>query len=106
MLAYSTHLTWAEPTLTSLEEQALVPMLAEHPVELGLKGHEQEMLAALRREPVYQKLFPAAFPGGGDVITASNVTKDIAAFERSIVSMESPYDRYRWGEVVSDFRCR
>ncbi len=44
-------------------------MLGEEPIELGLKGHEQEFLNTLRRDPVYQRLFPKAFPEGGDVYT-------------------------------------
>jgi cytochrome c peroxidase len=43
-VAYAPSLTWANPTLDSLEEQALVPMLGEEPIELGLKGHEAAFL--------------------------------------------------------------
>jgi len=96
-VAYAPSLTWANPELGSLEEQALTPMLGEDPIELGLKGHEREFLNTLRRDPLYQRLFPEAFPEGGDVYTLPNVTKSIAAFERTIISMRSPYDRYRWG---------
>jgi cytochrome c peroxidase len=104
-VAYAPLLTWANPALDSLEEQAMTPMLGEDPIELGLKGHEQEFLASLRNDPVYQRLFPAAFPGPGDVVTLQNVTRAIAAFERTIISMRSPYDRYRWGgdsSAISD----
>jgi cytochrome c peroxidase len=86
-VAYIPFLTWANPSLTTVEEQALIPMLAEDPIELGLKGHEQEFLSALRRESVYQRLFPQAFPGEADAYTLGNVTKAIAAFERTIISM-------------------
>jgi cytochrome c peroxidase len=96
-VAYVPFLTWANPALTSLEEQALVPMLGEEPLELGLKGHEQKFLAALRGVPIYPELFALAFPDERDPYTLSNVTKAIAAFERTIISMRSPYDRYRWG---------
>ena len=99
-VAYATSLTWANPflnSLTSLEEQALGPMLNVEPVELGLKGHEQALLDKLRQEPVYQRLFPLAFPGEAGLYTLPNVTKALAAFERTIISMRSPYDRYRWG---------
>ena len=99
-VAYAPTLTWAHPTLASLEEQALVPMLGDEPVELGLKGREQEFLEVVKRDPTYQRLFPEAFAGEGQ-ITLDNVTKAIAAFERSIVSMRSPYDRYRWGGDAS-----
>jgi len=104
-VAYVPLLTWANPSLDSLEEQALTPMLGEEPIELGLKGHEQEFLNALQRDPLYQRLFPQAFPETRDVYTLQNVTKSIAAFERTIVSMRSPYDRYRWGgdsSAISD----
>jgi cytochrome c peroxidase len=96
-VAYAPYLTWANGTMTSLEEQALTPMLGEVPIELGLKGHERDFLADVKRDPVYQRLFPAAFPGESDLYTLKNVTKAIAAFERSIVSVRSPYDRYRNG---------
>jgi cytochrome c peroxidase len=96
-VAYASTLTWANPTLTSLEEQALVPILGEQPIELGLKGHEADFLATLRGDPVYQKLFPQAFPGEKDLFTLQNLTRAIAAFERTIISLRSPYDRYRWG---------
>jgi cytochrome c peroxidase len=78
-----------------LEEQALVPMLGEDPIELGLKGHEAAFLTVVRTDPAYQRLFPQAFPGD-DSVTLQHVTKALAAFERSIVSMRSSYDRYRW----------
>jgi cytochrome c peroxidase len=104
-VAYVPFLTWANPTITSLEQQMLIPMLGEQPIELGLKGREQELLDALRRDSVYQRLFPQAFPEAGDPYTITNVTKAIAAFERTIISMRSPYDRYRWGgdsSAISD----
>jgi cytochrome c peroxidase len=104
-VAYVSRLTWADPSLASLEEQALIPMLGTAPIELGLKGREPEFLAALRRDPVYQRLLPQVFPGEPDPFTLANVTKAIAAFERTIVSMRSPYDKYRWGgdpSAISD----
>jgi cytochrome c peroxidase len=100
-VAYAASLTWANPSLTSLEEQALVPMLGEEPIELGLKGHEPEFIAILRRDPIYRRLFPQAFPSESDPYDLAHVTKAIAAFERSITSMRSPYDRYRWGGDAS-----
>jgi len=104
-VAYASSLTWANPSLTSLEDQALIPMLGDDPVELGLKGRQPQFLALLRRDPIYRKLFPQAFPGKSDPYDLPHITKAIAAFERSIVSMRSPYDRYRWGgdpSAISD----
>lgn len=42
-VACAPSLTWANPPLDSLEEQALVP-IGEEPIELGLKGHEAAFL--------------------------------------------------------------
>ena len=56
---YVPRLTWANPALASLEEQALIPMLGENPIELGLKNHEEEFIAFLRRNRLYQRLFGA-----------------------------------------------
>jgi cytochrome c peroxidase len=104
-VGYSPLLTWANPSLSSLEEQALIPMLGSDPIELGLKGHEGKFLAAVGRDPVYQRLFPQAFPGENLPYTLTNVTKALASFERTIISMNSPYDRYRYGNepnAISD----
>jgi cytochrome c peroxidase len=96
-VAYPTTLTWANPAVVELEDQALAPMFGETPVELGLAGLEEEMLARLAAEPIYEDLFPKAFPDEADPINLSTVTRAIAAFERSILSFRSPYDRYAYG---------
>lgn len=98
-VVYAPVLTWAHPTLDSLEKQALIPMLGQDPSELGLGGFEKEdedFVSVVRKDARYQKLFAEAFPGEQQV-TIDHVVKAIAAFERSIVSMRSPYDRYKWG---------
>jgi cytochrome c peroxidase len=100
-VAYGSRLTWADPELASLEDQALIPMLGTDPIELGLKGRERQFLDILRHDPVYQKLIPQALPAAGDALTLGDLTKAIAAFERTNFSMRSPYDRYRWGGDAS-----
>ena len=94
-IAYSPVLTWANPTQRRLETQALVPMFGEDPVELGLSGKEQQMLARLRAEPRYPAMFAAAFPGDAAPISLASVTRAIASFERTLLSGRSPYDLYR-----------
>lgn len=96
-VAYMPLLTWANPSLGKLEDQALIPMLGVEPLELGLKGYETRLLSDLRHDPKYQRLFAAAFPDKGDPYTLTNAVKAIATFERTIISMRSPYDRYRYG---------
>ncbi len=96
-IAYAPALTWANSALTALEEQALTPMFGTQPVELGLHGLESTLLQKLRAVPTYQRLFPAAFPGEPDPVTIPNLTRALAAFQRTIISTRSPYDRYRYG---------
>ncbi len=95
-VAYNPVFTWANSSLDSLEQQALIPMLGENPLELGLKGREQAFLDTIRRDPVYRELFRQAFPEMSDPFILPTVARAIAAFERSLVSMRSPYDRYRY----------
>jgi cytochrome c peroxidase len=97
-IAYSPVLTWANPTQRRLERQALVPMFGEEPIELGLSGLEARLIDRLKKEPLYQALFTSAFPGEPDQVTLANVTRAVAAFQRTLISGRSPYDHYRTGE--------
>jgi cytochrome c peroxidase len=96
-VAYRKTLTWADPSITTLEQQALVPLFGNHPVELGLEGNEPRIYDELAGDPLYARLFPEAFPGSERAITREKIVAAIAAFERTIVSFRSPYDRYRFG---------
>ena len=95
-VAYSAALTWSNPQMKELEEQALVPMFGDHPVELGLREGDG-FLPMLRSDAKYRELFERAFPETAERFTIANVTKAIASFERSIISARSPYDRYHYG---------
>jgi cytochrome c peroxidase len=103
-IAYSAALTWSNPQMKELEQQALTPMFGEHPVELGLREGDS-LPAMLRADPKYREMFERAFPGTADRFTVANVTKAIASFERSIISARSPYDRYHYNredDAISD----
>ena len=95
-VAYSATLTWSNPKMRLLEDQAIVPMFGDHPVELGLREGDG-FLPMLRSDPKYRQLFATAFPAEKDPTTITNVTKALACFERSIISARSPYDRYHYG---------
>jgi cytochrome c peroxidase len=96
-IAYAPALTWANPTMTSLEDQALVPMFGTDPVELGLEGRGEAFLQAIARDTLYQRLFAHAFAGDSAPFTLVNTVRALAAFERMMISVGSPYDRYRFG---------
>jgi len=92
-VAYAATLTWGDPRLTRLEDQARIPMFNEHPVELGLSGREDEVLRRLRANRDYPWMFSVAFPEDPDPVSLANVTRALASFERILLSGDSPYDR-------------
>ncbi|AEM42350.1 methanobactin export MATE transporter MbnM [Ketogulonicigenium vulgare] len=93
---YVPQLTWANPHLTTLEAQALVPLFGEDPVEMGSNGREADIFAALAADPYYTDAFASAFPDR-PVIDLFTVTRALAAFQRSLISLDSPYDRFKYG---------
>jgi len=102
-VAYNASLNWADPTLRRLEEQMTIPMFSVDPVEMGISGHEDEVLLRLQRESRYGLLFQEAFSGDADSITLENVIRAIASFERSLISGRSAYDRYVYWDEREDF---
>jgi cytochrome c peroxidase len=96
-VAWFAAFTWANPNVTQLEDQALTPMFGETPVELGLHEADDKFLKVLTSDPVYLRLLPQAFPGDSGPYTFVHVRKALASFERTLVSGNSPYDRYRYG---------
>jgi len=100
-LAYLDVFTWANSVVPSLELQALVPMTGFDPIELGIGGYDEEVAARLRADPAYPALFQAAFPGESPLYGYLNIGKAIAAFERTLISGNSPYDRHRRGDATA-----
>ena len=95
-VAYSSTLTWAHPEMREIERQLLMPMFGDDPVELGIAGREDEVLARFRGDPAYRELFEGAFPGARQLKFA-HVVDALACFVRSLVSFESPFDAYAYG---------
>jgi len=88
--AYFTTQFW-DGRSPSLEDQALHPPV--NPVEMGLPSH-QPILDIVRSDPGYVAAFAEVFGVEGDGITMDHVTKAIAAFERTRVAGDSPFDRW------------
>ena len=100
-VAYAPTLTWANPNLRTLHEQALVPMFGETPIELGLAGREDELLQRLRAQEPYPELFAAAYPADADPFSVGNVTRALGSFQRTLISGDAPYDRYLQGDQAA-----
>jgi len=76
----------------TLEEQAKGPMA--NPIEMG-NTHEA-VVAAIQKIAGYKPLFAKAF--GSDEINIDRIAMAIATFERTILSGNAPYDRYKKGD--------
>lgn len=95
--AYQSHLFW-DGRAASLEDQCKGPL--SNPKEMTVannarEAHEecQERIAKIKG---YRILFQEAF--GPEGCTLDNIAKAIATFERTVLSGNSPYDRYKAGD--------
>ena len=62
-IAYNRTLTWAHDGLQQIEQQLLLPMFGEEPVELGITGAEQQVLARFYQKASIPSCLSALFPG-------------------------------------------
>ncbi len=92
--AFQAVLFW-DGRAASLEEQARGPLV--NPLEMGMPS-----LAAVeervRQDGDYREAFTAAF-GPGEPITIDRITAAIAAYERTLITPDAPYDRFVRGEL-------
>ena len=88
--AYSLAQFW-DGRAGSLEDQAIGPMA--NPIEMG---HTHDAIVAfLKDSPGYKKMFADAF--GSEQITIERAGMAIATFERTVLSGNSAYDKYKAG---------
>ncbi len=79
----------------TLEEQAKGPVT--NPIEMGMENLDAAM-ARVKAIPGYAPLFTAAFPDAKDAMTEDNAAKAVAAYERTLITPNSPYDKYVKGD--------
>lgn len=89
-LAWSSIFMW-DGRKSSLEEQALGPIEAAGEMNMPL----DTLLPKLNAVPFYQQQFNAVY--GSSIITKENLGKALAAFERTIISDNSAFDKYLAG---------
>jgi cytochrome c peroxidase len=89
--AYSQEQFW-DGRAASLEEQAIGPIV--NPIEMG--NTMENCVRALSGIPEYASLFRSAF--GDFNITTERIAKALATYERTVLSGNAPYDRYKSGD--------
>lgn len=89
--AFNKHQFW-DGRSRSLEDQALGPILS--PEEMNMLNGKQ-LIRRLNEVPEYRDQFRKAFGQGP---TLRGVARAIAAFERTLITPDSPFDRYLNGD--------
>ena len=90
-VAYQKHLFW-DGRASSLEEQTRQPI--ENPSEMNMPL--EELAGKLNQIPGYREQFQNVY--GADA-TPETIPKPLAAFVRTILSGDAPFDRYRAGDL-------
>ena len=90
-LAWARSFFW-DGRAASLEEQVLGPL--NSPDELGLPA--AQAVRKLRAIPEYAEAFSRTYRDG---VTVDTLAKAIAAFERTLIAADSPFDRFEAGET-------
>jgi cytochrome c peroxidase len=93
-VAYNAAFTWASRETRTLESQMTTPLFGAHPVEMGLRADDDAFLKELALDAGLAKAFGDSFPTEPTPVTMINLVKAIAAFERTLISGRSPFDRY------------
>jgi cytochrome c peroxidase len=84
---------FAEGGVPTLELQAIAPII--NPKEMNL--HTDTLVGRLAQDTVYARLFVLAW--GSREVTISRITHALAAFQRTLISGHSAYDRFLGGDV-------
>lgn len=91
--AYQTFQFW-DGRAGSLEEQALGPI--QNPIEMNMSL--EDVVKRLNKIKGYREAFQKVF---GTDVTSDGIGKAIAAYERTIVSGDAPYDRFKAGDKTA-----
>ncbi len=92
-VAFATSLFW-DGRRATLEQQAADPLL--NPREHGFPDTDA-LLAVLRGNEAYRRDFRAAFGIESGQIALTHAVAALAAFERTLLAADSPFDRYVYG---------
>ena len=87
--AFLTTFNW-DASANSYEQQVQTPLFSE----LEMNNSPQQLLADLRQNDTYRQLFNVTFVDG---ITLKNIYTALAAFQSSLISLNSRYDQYAHG---------
>lgn len=88
---------FADSRVKYLEDQAHDVILNKHEMD----GNIGNALQFINSSAKYAKLCSDAFPGKKQKITQANIIAAIAAFERSLIKLDAPFDQYMRGDTLA-----
>jgi cytochrome c peroxidase len=94
---FQTAMFW-DGRAATLEDQAKGPIT--NPIEMGMKSHDVVM-QRLQTVPGYVQEFRRVYPRDEKPLTIDNAAKAIAAFERTLVTPNSRFDRFQKGDKAA-----
>ncbi len=92
-VAYNATQTWANPELVTLEQQILVPIFSDAPIELGATD---AALDAWQADDMMSSLFADAFPDDAQPVGWDQTVDALASFSRTLISGNSTFDQYTY----------
>lgn len=104
-IAWYQSLTWGNPALGAIEQQIMLPLFGDNPVEHGIdEGNFEQILRSIQQDQRYAELFREAYPEQEDPLLGDqawdNALKAIASFVRGLVSFNSAFDRAELSEAA------
>ncbi len=90
-------LTWSNPVLRKLENQIIVPLFLDTPGEMGLSHVWPKVRVEVLASEPYLSLFRSSFPSDKEPDTR-HLFQALGAYVRSLVALDSAYDRYLEGD--------
>ncbi|PUA27224.1 MAG: di-heme enzyme [Cellvibrio sp. 79] len=96
--AWFASVTWGNPSLTTIEQQTMLPLFGVDPIEHGInETNHPAILQSILQDARYKPLFAQAYPNLQQ-IDWKQLVDSLATFVRGIISFRSAYDRYIAGD--------
>lgn len=96
--AWFATVTWGNPSLTTIEQQIMLPLFGTDPIEHGInETNHHAILQSILLDERYISLFAQAYPNLQQ-IDWKQLVDSLATFVRGIISFRSAYDRYIAGD--------
>lgn len=92
--------TYGDNSIVDYMHQMEGPMYSLHPLEMGIYGNIPKIIKRLKENKNYRSLFHKVYGDSTDTFTITNIQNAIAAYESTLVSFGSPFDRFQQDSMI------